>query len=461
MEVSTHLNYFKYNALLSNNGWLAPAYVGIDQAGIVQYLADVPPVFPIAIESVNGFALPGFQNAHSHAFQFAMAGKAERHPLGTTDDFWSWREAMYACALAMDPDQMEVVATSLYATMLQNGYTHVAEFHYLHHDKAGKPYTNLAEIAERLLAAAHTAGIKITLVPVYYQTGNFDEPANPRQRRFISASLDEYWKLLQATSSVVSTTQDTSLGFGVHSLRAANAADILRLVEEGPIDKPFHIHAAEQQKEVADCQAFLGKRPIEWLLDNLPLTNRFHIVHATHMNDFEVERLAVSGANVVLCPGTEGNLGDGIFRLVDFYRCGGSWSIGTDSQINLNPLEDLRWLDYAQRLTTHKRNTFDDGATVLTTKTWRSGRLAMGSKNPPFIQVGHPLDAVVFDAEKPTLAQANVSNLLAAIVYTADSASILGTQVNGRWIVKRGIHHQQPEIHTQFKQAMLKSNLDW
>lgn len=420
--------------MLQAEGWLQNVYVKTDEQGSIQSLETSLPDHAVAIEYINGFVLPGFQNAHSHAFQFGMAGMAEKHEPGTSDDFWSWREAMYECALSMNPDEMEQVATACYKQMVRNGYTHVAEFHYLHHDKNGKPYANLAEMGERLLSAAAAAGIKITLIPVFYQQGGFGKDPQPRQRRFISKTVNDYFQLLDDTAHAVSRFPTAKLGFGVHSLRAVKPEDVIRTFEQGPKDIPFHLHAAEQLKEVEDCLAYLNKRPIEWLLENLPLNDRFHIVHCTHMNDHEVEALARSGANAVLCPGTEGNLGDGIFRLTDFFKHGGSWSIGTDSHISLNPLEDLRWLDYAQRFTTHRRNTFDDGASELVGKTLIAGRKAMGNPVQTYFQVGQPLDAVVYKEETPLLKQAGIAHALSALVYTADPSAILGTLVNGKWI---------------------------
>jgi formimidoylglutamate deiminase len=324
------MKFYRFNAILQKEGWVNSVFVGVDSGGTIAYLNTVAPAD--SVETVNGFALPGFQNAHSHAFQFAMAGTTEKHAAGTQDDFWTWREAMYNCALNMDPDQMEAIATMLYAELLRNGYTHVAEFHYLHHDKSGDHYGNYAEMGERLIAAAATAGIKITLVPIFYQKGNFGIDPYRQQRRFISRTTDDYFHLLDDSASAVTKYPDAKLGFGVHSLRAVDASAVLTTFHQGPQSLPFHLHAAEQLKEVEDCKAFLNKRPVEWLIENLPLNDRCNIVHCTHLNDSEVSLLGATSANVVLCPGTEGNLGDGIFRLVDFAKSAGTWSIGTDSR---------------------------------------------------------------------------------------------------------------------------------
>jgi formimidoylglutamate deiminase len=293
-------------------------------------------------------------------------------------------------------------------------------------------------MGERLVAAARTAGIKITLVPVFYQKGDFGREPASRQRRFISPTLDAYLKLLDASRPAVAAYERASLGFGVHSLRAVEAADVLATHAQGPPDLPFHLHAAEQTLEVERSLAHLGARPVEWLLDNLPLSERFHLVHCTHLTPTETTRLAQSGAHVVLCPGTEGNLGDGIFSLVDYAEAGGRWSIGTDSHISLNPLEDLRWLDYGQRLIHRRRNTFADGASVLVDKTFFAGHRAAGRTPANYFALGQPFDAVVYDVKQPLLAQAGPAHLLPAIVYTADPTAILGTLVDGQWAYRAG-----------------------
>lgn len=446
-------NCFQFEGLLQRDGWITPAFVRTDARGIIKEITHNRPD-DISVEVVNGFALPGFQNAHSHAFQYAMAGMAERHGVNSVDDFWTWREAMYRTALTLDPDQMQGIAAMLYAEMLKRGYTHVAEFHYLHHDKNGKPYANHAEMSVSLVAAAAIAGIRITLIPVFYQKGGFGKDAEPTQRRFCFDTIDRYWKLVEDCAAVVRDLSTAALGFGVHSLRAAEIADIKRILHEGPRHLPFHIHAAEQLREVNECVQYINKRPVECLLDHLPVDERFHVIHCTHLSDDEMTGLARAGAHVVLCPGTEANLGDGIFRLSDFIRMSNNWSIGTDSHVSLSPLEDLRWLDYTQRLTTHRRNTFADGASTLVMNTFFSGKRAMGLSQNYYFQVGSPLDAVVYDTDFPLLKRPGVTHLLPTLVYTADAASILGTIVDGRWIVRDGSHKNYRKILREFSVAI-------
>jgi len=448
------LKYFHFSGLLQREGWLSPTFIGVDKSGLIQYLSNQPPEAK-EIEAVDGFVLPGFQNAHSHAFQYAMTGLAENHPVGVDDDFWSWREEMYKCALAVSPEQAEAIAAMLYAEMVRVGYTHVAEFHYLHHDKDGKEYSNLAEMGERMVAAAKTAGIKITLVPVFYQKGGFGLDPQPRQKRFISKTVEQYFKLLEASKSVLKNYSDASLGFSVHSLRAVDLDDIITTFNQGSKDLPFHLHVAEQRKEINDCFAFCKKRPMQWLLENLPVDQRFNLVHSTHLDDNELKNLAASKANVVLCPSTEGNLGDGIFRMKEYVKLGGNWSIGTDSHIGLNPMEEFRMIDYRQRLVTNQRNTFEgDAAANLVNESIYSGRKAMGISSTNNFEIGKPLDAVVFNAKSHLVSETSEKNRLATILYTSDSSRILGTLVNGKWIVKQQHHHSGQKIKENFGKAM-------
>ena len=452
------IKYYRFEGILRDKGWLSPAFVGVDAQGLIQSITAEKPS-SATIEYVNGYALPGFQNAHSHAFQYAMAGLAEIHSTAATpDDFWSWREAMYAIALSIDPDQMQAIATQLYAEMLRHGYTHVAEFHYVHHDKNGKPYDQLSEMGARLIAAAQDAGIKITLVPMFYQKGGFGKASSPGQRRFISDTPEAYYALLASTQQVVAQYTGASLGFGFHSLRAVDKPSMQQALKFAD-DRPIHIHIAEQLKEIEDCEAYYKARPVEWLYRQFEVNEQWHLVHCTHLNTHELTSIAQSGANAVICPTTEGNLGDGLFRLKEYIAHGGRWSIGTDSHIGLDPKEELRLLDYGQRLVSHKRNTFyssksGDSGRFGFEESLFSGRAAMGQPSTNLFAVGQVLDAVIIDATHPLIAASSTENLLSTYVYAGDSSFNLGTMVNGQWKVVSGAHREKASIAKGFVSAL-------
>lgn len=433
------MRYFQFQYLLLQSGWKENYFVGINSNRKISYLSKQKPETEAHIEFVAGAALPGFVNAHSHSFQYAMAGQAEIHAPKTDDDFWSWREAMYSCALSMTPDGLEKKTFQLYQQLVAKGFTRVVEFHYLHHDENGKPYNHIAEMGERIIAAALQAGIQLTLVPIFYQTGDLGKPAFEKQRRFISTGLDSYLKLVEATENLTSKYKDQiNIGYGPHSLRAVPANEIKTLYDIlKNKNLPFHIHLSEQIKEVESCKAFIGQRPVEWMLENFPMDECFNLVHCTHISPEEIIGLAKSKANVILCPSTEGNLGDGIFPLTSFYEAGGNWAIGTDSQIQLNPMEDIRWLDYAQRLTKHRRNTFDNGAATMIEKLFFAGNHSAGKMVSNYFAIGQSLDAVVYELSNAALAQADLKHLLSAIVYTTDSSQIHGTIINGEWKYKK------------------------
>ena len=419
---------YRFKALLNNDGWLENAVVSVDETGKI---ADVSQDEDADAIRINGYALPGFQNAHSHAFQYAMAGLAENH--SGDDDFWSWREKMYQLALNINPTQIRKIAAMLYAELVRNGYTNVAEFHYVHHDKNGEKFDSPAEMGEALVEAANDAKIKITLIPIFYQKGGFGIEPNERQRRFISKTFDDYAKLFEASAAVCKHYENANIAVGIHSLRGVEARDILRAAEDLLEDVPFHIHVSEQLKEVEDSVSFLGKRPVEWMLDHLDLNERFHLIHATHLTVEETEKLAKSNANVVLCPSTEGNLGDGIFPLKNYQSSGGNWSIGTDSHIGLDFLEEIRLLDYGQRLNTHKRNTFGAGGGLFAIEQATvAGRKAMNDFNSKFFKIGADFDACVINADAPLLANVKPENLASTIVYTANASHFYGTFVRGK-----------------------------
>lgn len=449
---------YHFKGLLTENGWLENVTVYVDDLGKIESIIDTTE----NAELVDGYALPGFQNAHSHAFQYAMAGLAELHEgTGVPDDFWSWRSAMYDLALQVSPEQLEDIATMLYAEMLRHGYTAVTEFHYVHHDKDGKPYANLAELGSRLIAAAQKVGIHITLVPMFYQMGGFGKPAEEKQRRFISKSVEDYNQLLDSSQKTTQHYQRANLGLGIHSLRAVRPKDVVTVCEQFENDKPFHFHVSEQLKEIEDCLAYHGQRPVEWLLNNTDVNEHYHLVHATHLNNAEVKGIALSGAHVVLCPTTEGNLGDGLFRFKDYQSFNGSWSIGTDSHVSLNPLEELRLLDYGQRLSSHKRNTFfqpgmgDSGFNAIK-MAWQAGRNAMGHQSETFFQVGDYFDAAVFDARTPLIGSSSLRHLCNTMVYSSDVSHLLGTMAAGKWVVKNGKHLHNETISNGFLNTMKK-----
>lgn len=445
---------FHFKALLQPSGWQENMTVSTDGAGIVTAIERAS-----SRPETSGLAIPGFRNCHSHAFQYAMAGLAERHDRDSDrDDFWGWRDTMYKLALSLDPDQVESIATMLYSELVRLGYTHVCEFHYLHHDKDGMEYANPAEMSERLISAAETAGINITLLPVFYQKGGFGIGPLPEQRRFISPTFDDYASLLEHTAATCGESELASAGAAVHSLRAVDPEGAVRAAEELGSDLPFHIHISEQLKEVEDCVAHLGARPVKWLLDNSAVTERFNLVHATHADSAEVKGIAASGANVVLCPSTEGNLGDGIFPLRGFQEAGGLWSIGTDSHVGLDPFEELRLLDYGQRLTTHRRDVFAgksrSGAENAILSAFLAGVNATGEGAAEYFEIGQPLNAFVIRNEHPLVAYAGTDSIADRILYAPEASRAECTIVNGRIVSENGRHVRGDEIRRRFASAI-------
>lgn len=447
------MKYLHFLGVWQEGRWLEDVCLAVDAQGMIQAVGPAPE--GAVVERVEGYALPGFRNAHSHAFQYAMAGLAE-HLRAPEDDFWSWREAMYHLALSLEPDQVEDVAAMLYAEMARNGYTAVAEFHYLHHDREGRPYANPAEMGVRLMAAAARAGIRLTLVPIYYRNGDFATPASERQRRFLHRNCEAFMSFWEATRAQAKAHDHVRMGLGIHSLRAAPPEDVRALFNGAPAAIPLHIHIAEQQREVVACIAQLGQRPVAWLLDQIELSPRHHLVHATHMEPNEVTDLARSGAVAVICPSTEGNLGDGFFHLRSFLEAGGNFAIGSDSHIGLSPAEELRWLDYGQRMRLEKRNVVcwhpgQDSADRLFSGALHGGQLSLGEGDVAALSVGSPLDALVLDANFPLLAHTPAERRLATYLYSGDASAHLGTLVGGQWIVRGGQHRHGTELRRGFR----------
>ena len=304
---------------------------------------------------LSGPVLPSLANVHSHAFQRVMAGAAEVS-LDPHDSFWSWRDLMYKIVQKLTPDEARIIATELYIDMLKAGYTQVGEFHYLHHGVAGKHYSEPSEMAAQIIVAADEAGIGLTLLPVLYSHSGFGgQTPHAEQARFIHSS-DSYLALHQTCETKLANHATHKLGICFHSLRAVTKSQIDTVLQQLNKNMPIHIHISEQQKEVQDCVAWSGQRPVAWLHNEVGLSQRWCLVHATHLDDKELHAIASSGAVAGLCPTTEANLGDGIFPAVDFEQANGRWGIGSDSHVSVSIVEELRTLEYGQRLRDQKRN---------------------------------------------------------------------------------------------------------
>lgn len=404
--------------------------------------------------NTGDYVLPGMPNLHSHAFQRALAGQAELAAAGRSD-FWSWRERMYGCANRVTPEQLQAIAAQLFMEMLKSGYTSVAEFHYLHHAGQHRPAMPSTEMADAIITAAEETGIGLTLLPVLYMTADFDRPDPlPEQARFIN-DMDSFVSLFTSLRSRESDNMKTGMAF--HSLRAVpeqSLHEVLGLFAEEDIDSPIHIHVAETLKEVEACRNFYGLTPVRWLFENIDIDRRWCLVHATHLTDWEVDRLAASDCVVGLCPTTEANLGDGIFRFEEFLANGGSFGIGSDSNISVSPVEELRWLEYGQRLITHRRNVSASGAephvgNFLWDNAVRGGAQALG----------HGIDdLIVLDREHPLLYGKPASDVLDSFVFSGNDNLIRDVMAGGKWVVRDGVHLREQEITARYKKTIKELN---
>ncbi|MBO9707711.1 MAG: formimidoylglutamate deiminase [Caulobacter sp.] len=407
-----------------------------------------------ADETAHGPVLPGLPNLHSHAFQRAMAGLTEAK--GPTDDsFWTWRELMYRFVGRLGPDEVEAIAALAYVEMLESGFTRVGEFHYLHHDRDGTPYANPAEMGARIAAAAQATGIGLTLLPVFYAHAGFGG-ASPGegQKRFIH-DVDAYARLLEASRAAVAGLPDAVVGIAPHSLRAVTAEELTAIVPLAGVN-PIHIHIAEQTKEVDDCLAATGARPVRWLMNNAPVDKRWCLVHATHMNATETERLAKSGAVAGLCPVTEANLGDGLFPATDYLAAGGAFGIGSDSNVLIDAAEELRVLEYGQRLTRRARNVLAKGTGSTGGDLYRAavsgGAQALGVAGG--LRRGRPADLVTLDRAHPAMVGRDGDALLDSLVFAGRHGAIDGVWRQGRQVVAGGRHHAREAIRSRYAAAL-------
>ena len=450
--------YFAASALLPE-GWAPHVLIEVGADGRIARIA--PGEAPGDAERLAGPLIPGMPNLHSHAFQRAMAGLTEKGG-PESDSFWSWREQMYRFLERLTPDDVEVIATRLYVEMLEAGYTSVAEFHYLHHDAAGRPYANPAEMGERISAAAATSGIGLTLLPVLYAHGNFGgAPPTPGQRRFLHG-LDDFGRLLESLSGTVRTQPLQRLGVAPHSLRAVTPQQLrgaIRQLDALDETAPIHIHVAEQQKEIDDSLAWSGLRPVEWLLDQVELGPRWTLIHATHLLPSETEGLAASGAVAGLCPTTEGDLGDGFFDAPRFLAAGGRFGIGGDSHVGVDPFQELRLFEYGQRLRHERRNVLvHEPGVSLGGRLYRAA-LAGGAQAlaQPIgtLAVGMRADWVVLDADDAALVEQQGDGLLDAAIFGPVRRPVRDVMVGGVWQVREG-RHAQSEVSLRHYRAVLR-----
>ncbi len=426
---------------LTEQGWADNVRIVID-AGKINALT--PETTAREGDLHAGIVIPGLANSHSHAFQRVLAGHTELRAPADKDNFWTWRSRMYALASQVDAKAMKAIARQAYGEMLVTGYTSVAEFHYLHNE----PGETMASAAmfNAIAEAASESGIRLTYVPVLYERAGFNDPRPTVDQERFALTVDQLIAHYEDIASRASSMNEGSLqlGIGAHSLRAVSAASLAKISAVAERDGvPMHIHIAEQQREVDQCFAEFGARPVEWLLDNFDVSENWCLVHATHVIDEEIESMARSGAVVGLCPSTEANLGDGLFPLQAYLEQGGRIAIGSDSHVSINPFEELRWLEYGQRLISQTRNVAAIGhpqtGRSLFERVAEGGALACGNPGG-HLSAGANADLVVLDDESPMLAGHTTRSFLDAMVFSGFTLPIDRVMVNGRWQVVDGRH---------------------
>jgi formimidoylglutamate deiminase len=446
--------FFAERALLPN-GWANDVRLEVSADGLLTKVA--ANANADGAERLRGPVLAGMPNLHSHAFQRAMAGLAEVAG-NPNDSFWTWRELMYRMVGKISPEQLQVIARQLYIEMLKAGYTSVAEFHYVHHDVNGQPYADRTELSRQISQAAASSGIGLTLLPVLYTHSGFGGQApNEGQRRFIN-STESYLDLQARLQPILAAQPAQQLGLCFHSLRAVTPSQISAVLSASDKACPVHIHIAEQQKEVDDCLAWSGKRPLQWLFDNVAVDERWCLVHATHADADEVARMAKSRAIAGLCLTTEANLGDGIFPAVDFLAQGGRMGIGSDSHVSLSVVEELRWLEYGQRLRDQRRNRLYRSDQPMVGRTLFDAALDGGAQalGQPIgrLEVGRRADWLVLDGNDPYLATASEDGILNRWLFAGGDRQVRDVLVNGKWVVREGRHADEEDSNRAFTQVL-------
>jgi formimidoylglutamate deiminase len=444
---------FRFTSALTSSGWQKDVSVSVYQNGMIENIETGAKAGAL----IKGIAIPAVPNVHSHAHQRLMVGLAE-HSGPAADSFWTWRETMYGFALKLSPDDLEAVAAQAYVEMLKAGFSCVGEFQYLHHQPDGSPYDEPAEMSLRCISAAEQAGIAIAMLPTLYNYSGFGgQASNAGQKRFVN-DADRFLEIYETLKAVCGANPLRRLGISPHSLRAVTP-ELLKTVLNGiDMGARVHIHVAEQTKEVDDCLAWCGKRPVEFLLDQFDVSSRWCAIHATHMTAGETQRLARSGAVAGLCPTTEANLGDGIFPADTFVRQGGAIAIGSDSQVTISPAEDLRMLEYSQRLRDRTRNALASGAGASTGRTLFDAVLEGGATcldNPlGAIAVGKRCDIAVLDNEHSSMIGREGDAALDTWIFSAGNAAVKDVIVGGSHVVKDRQHIDEDRIQKKFAETM-------
>lgn len=449
------MKLFAERALLAE-GWARQVLITLDKGLITSVTPDSEAG---DAERLAGPLIPGMSNVHSHAFQRAFAGFSERCGSGE-DSFWTWRKVMYDFVADISPEQIETIAAQLYIEMLKSGFTAVGEFHYLHHDKGGAGYGSFSELSCRVIKAAQDTGIAITHLPVLYAHGGFGgQASSASQARFIN-SAESYAVLLQDLFSKYGATPNVRIGAAPHSLRAVSPdllKELLAALDCLDATAPVHIHIAEQIKEVEDCLAWSGARPVQWLLDNAEIDSRWSLIHATHLDEFERRDLAESQAIAGLCLTTEANLGDGIFPAREYLAEGGQFGIGSDSHISVSPIEELRLLEYGQRLVHRRRALLATPAQPsvgrhLWTQAACGGAQSLGLE-AGVIAPGKRADLLVLNDKLPALLGKDEDYLLDALVFAGNVNPVRDVMVGGRWVVRDGQHEAQEQVLARFAEV--------
>jgi formiminoglutamate deiminase len=438
---------------LLDTGWAEDVLITIDGTEIAAVAAGVKA--PASAEHSSGIAVPGVGNVHSHSFQRAMAGLAERRG-DREDSFWTWREVMYRFLARMTPDDIEAVAAWLYVEMLEAGFTTIGEFHYLHNAPDGSRYADPAETAGSIVAAAAASDIGLTLLPCFYAHGGCGgQPPTAGQARFLS-DVDSFAKLMEGSRRHLALLGRGTLGIAPHSLRAVTPDQLHTLLQQNP-SGPVHIHAAEQMGEVEQCMVWSSARPVEWLLANMPVDQRWCLIHCTHMTEKESQGLAASGAVTGLCPITEASLGDGIFEAPRFLDAGGRLAVGSDSNIRISLAEELRTLEYGQRLRDHKRNRVGRSGIstgrALFDHAREGAAQALGLRAGGLV-AGAPADVLILDDQHPALMGRSGDTLLDSWIFTSGDGVVRDVFASGRHVVKEGHHIAREQLLARFKATM-------